>query len=232
MILSNKTPLLIFTILISSSSIINSQANIYLGTNIGYSVIKGHVEIIARDPKLKNSVLKQKSGKGIIITPFIGYNINEEIRGECSFSYLSPQTQESSDSISESAVKLKRNSWVASASLYYDFLYHHSELIPYLGGSIGYGSTKYQSYYDGLDIDDKQIKKEFTYGVNAGVSYKFHDQILIDLSYSLLSLAKAETKDRIWNFKKNDSDPMITTNARVRAPSLSHSINLGFKFIF
>ena len=149
----------------SAPALAASPGSLYGGADIGYVMIPGKVtgystapvvtndanKDIAANPATPNSGKLKATGKGGIATVKLGYQLSDEIRTDLSFSYLFNQKNTlSKEGISaangittNASPQLERKSWIALANVYYHFK-NSSDFEPFIGLSLGYGSTEYK----------------------------------------------------------------------------------------
>jgi opacity protein-like surface antigen len=236
-----KISFIVATAIIASaatSSLASCAGSLYGGADIGYTMIPGKVTgsstiavgatggtaintTIPANPATPNSGKLKATGKGGIATVKLGYHLSDEIRTDLSFGYLFNQTNTlNKESVvapitTNAAPQLQRKSWLALANMYYHFK-NSSDFEPFVGLSLGYGSTEYQvksvayATTTGLPVganaawvgqilnqtgsDTKKSHKSFVYGGTLGVAYKMSNEVDLDLYYGLRSLAKAQTQ--------------------------------------
>jgi len=225
----------------SAPALAASPGSLYGGADIGYVMIPGKVtgystapvvtaganQNIAANPATPNSGKLKATGKGGIATVKLGYQLSDEIRTDLSFSYLFNQKNTLSkegisaanDITTNASPQLERKSWIALANVYYNFK-NSSDFEPFIGLSLGYGSTEYKvnsiapyATTTGLPIGasatnggwvgkiltqtgdtTKKTHNSFVYGATLGVAYKVTNDVDIDLYYGFRTLSKAETQ--------------------------------------
>ena len=186
------------------------------------------------------------------------------------------------------SLTLKRESWLGALTIYYDIT-NRFQVVPFIGLTGGYGSTTYSiSNINGtipqfvftskVNVDDvktqvnvdvqamtsnktKHTNAGFIGGGVLGLSYKVKDNAVIELSYSVLNMQKAQTAlptKATGFFRKEDtkstsaftvsnSNGIITLNpqdtktettqseyiaTKFEGPRVLQSVNLGVRFLF
>ncbi|MFC6490028.1 outer membrane protein [Nitratireductor sp. GCM10026969] len=126
----------------------------------------------------------------------IGYHFNDLLRADVNLSYVSRDKFDYDDGIN--AADLENRVLGAMVNGYLD-LGTVVGFTPYIGAGVGMLYSKHEASVDwtssGIDASFSDRQYEFAYSLNAGVSYRFADNLSVDVGYQYLSAPGMEYLD-------------------------------------